>query len=53
MPVLRRAEGRMNRPTRDAVYRILDTRRRINALMWAARAEVVRSQLQQMRATAP
>lgn len=35
-----------------ALKRIHDTRRRIDRLMWAARAEVIREQLQKQRATA-
>lgn len=45
----------MNRPsiTRDAVLRLLDTRRRIERLMAKARNEVIAAQLVAMRATAP
>lgn len=36
-----------------AFRRLIDTRRRIAARMWAARSLVVAAQLRQMRATAP
>lgn len=36
---------------RDAVVRLLDTRRRIQARMWAARAEAIRAQLRAQRGT--
>lgn len=37
--------------TRNAVRRLLDTRRRIDRRMWTARAAVIRDQLQVMRQT--
>ena len=39
------------RPNRYAVRRIIDTRRRIDRLMWAARAVVIREQLTAQRNT--
>ena len=38
--------------TLDAALRIIATRRRIDRLTWKARAEVIRRQLIEMRATA-
>ncbi len=37
--------------TRLTVYRLLDTRRRIEAAAWAARSVVIAAQLRQMRGT--
>lgn len=34
-------------------FRLLDTRRRIDARVWAARAEVIERQLRVLRASAP
>ena len=41
----------MNRSTRDAVRRVLETRARVEALMYAARAAVIREQLRTQRGT--
>lgn len=35
----------MNRPNVVALFRLLDTKRRIADLMWAARSAVIREQL--------
>ncbi len=48
----RHALGAYTRPTRDAVRRILETRTRVEALMWAARAAVIREQLRVIRGSA-
>ncbi len=39
--------------TLPAFRRIIDTRRRVHAQMWAARSEVIRAQLMAMRGTYP
>lgn len=41
----------MNRPNPVALFRILDTRRRIALQMWLARREVIRRQLRAQRET--
>lgn len=38
---------------RTAVYRLLDTRRRVEAIAWRRRAEVIRQQLVAQRQTVP
>jgi hypothetical protein len=39
--------------TRVTVFRILDSHRRVNAAMWAARAPIIAAQLRVMRGTYP
>lgn len=39
----------MNRPNPVALFRILDTKRRIQLQMWLARREVIREQLRSQR----